>query len=115
MVSLGTGDCLDSYEYNEIKSWSALNWITGPLLPYFFGDNSSTVEYQLQQLPPEDCYYRFQVKLPKELDVIDNAEPENVKALQHYALANIEKDWNEQLTIVCNILNTTETLTSIKD
>ena len=110
MVSLGTGDCLDSYEYNEMKGWSALNWITGPLLPYFFGGNSSTVEYQLQQLLPEDCYYRFQVKLPKELDAMDNADPENVKALQHYALANIEKDWSKQLENLCNLLNTTENL-----
>ena len=105
LVSLGTGDCLTSYEYNEMKSWSALNWILGPLLPYFFSGNASTVEYQLKQLLPEDCYYRLQPKLPKELEPMDNAEEENVLTLQQKALELINTEWSSELDRICAVLS----------
>lgn len=105
LVSLGTGDCLTSYEYNEMKSWSALNWILGPLLPYFFSGNASTVEYQLKQLLPEDCYYRLQPKLPKELEPMDNAEEENVLTLQQKALELINTEWSYELDRICAVLS----------
>ncbi len=104
MVSLGTGDCKLPYEYQEMRSWSPLQWIQGPLLPYFFGGNASTVEYQLKQFLPEDCYYRFQPKLPKELEPMDNAEEENVLALQHKAMDMIDTDWKEDLEKLCSLL-----------
>ena len=104
VVSLGTGDCKLPYEYHEMRSWSPLQWIQGPLMPYFFGGNASTVEYQLKQLLPEDCYYRFQPKLPKELEPMDNAEEENVLALQHKAMDMIDTDWKEDLEKLCSLL-----------
>lgn len=104
VVSLGTGDCLQSYEYEDMKKWSALNWIAGPLLAYFFGANSSTVEYQLQQLLPDNCYFRFQTKLPGALDPMDKADKENVLKLKDAAEKSIHTQWAQKLDELCNLL-----------
>lgn len=79
VVSLGTGVATSSLYYDEIKNWSPLAWIKGPLIGSFFDGNSDTVEYQLRQILQPDCYYRFQLKLPSEkgADKLDNTDKKN--------------------------------------
>ncbi len=108
VVSIGTGLTKESYEYNEMKDWNALNWLMGPLLSTFFDANSSTVEYQLQQLLPPEDYFRFQLAFPDEKGIadMDNAEPKNIKRLKELAFEAVNNEWKDDINQLCELLKT---------
>ena len=85
LVSLGTGELTRRLAHNEIKGWGLANWAQ-PILNVVFDGVNDTVEYQLQQLLPrkrkEPRYYRFQVRLNEENENMDDAGPENIRALK---------------------------------
>jgi len=94
VVSLGTGTATNSYCYNEMKKWTPIDWIKGPLISSFFDANSNTVEYQLKQIVKPDCYYRFQLQLPNEKgsDSIDNTAEKNLEKLSTLTTSYINND-----------------------
>lgn len=94
VVSLGTGTATNSYCYEEMKHWTPIDWIKGPLISSFFDANSNTVEYQLTQIIKPDCYYRFQLQLPNEKgsDSIDNTDDKNLEKLSSLASSYISND-----------------------
>ena len=117
VVSLGTGSATSSITYDEIKNWNPINWVTGPLIPTFFDGNSTTVEYQLKQILPPDCYFRFQLRLPdeKDADKLDNINEKFLNRLKDLTRIYIEQDnigglpigWASKLTTICNALQST--------
>lgn len=114
VVSLGTGVATSSLYYKDIKNWSPLAWIKGPLIGSFFDGNSDTVEYQLKQILPPDCYFRFQLKLPSEkgADKLDNTNEEclnKIKALtmqyiQHDNVKGLPLGWRSKLQTLCHMI-----------
>ena len=114
VVSLGTGSATSSFSYDEIKNWNPINWVTGPLIPTFFDGNSTTVEYQLKQILPTDCYFRFQLMLPNEkgADALDNVDDKNLSKLKDLTQIYIEQDdvnglpigWASKLATICTNL-----------
>ena len=53
---------------------------------------SDTVNYQLQQLIPEDNYYRFQPQLTFGQDEMDDVSRENLISLKHSQKALLKTD-----------------------
>ena len=114
VVSLGTGSATSCFTYDEIKNWNPINWVTGPLIPTFFDGNITTVEYQLKQILPSDCYFRFQLMLPNEKDAddLDNVADKNLARLKDLTNIYIEQDnigglsigWASKLTSLCSAL-----------
>jgi len=89
VVSLGTGTLLRELPLGVAKYWGAARWAK-PLLDIVFDGVSSTVDYQLRQLIPEEprpckLYYRFQVELNGHNHELDNTSPENITALKALA------------------------------
>lgn len=116
VVSLGTGTATSSLCYDEIKNWNPLQWINGPLIDTFFNGNSRTVEHQLKNLLPADCYYRFQLMLPDEkgADKLDNSDEKSLCRLKELTQRYIDYDyvdnmpigWYSQINTLCQGLHT---------
>ncbi len=86
VVSLGTGELTRRLPYKEIKGWGLARWAQ-PILQVVFDGVSSTVDYQLRQLLTSKPgggrrYWRFQVRLDKRTDAMDDARPETVRSLK---------------------------------
>lgn len=84
VVSLGTGELTRSLPHDEVEGWGLREWIWPhtPLLSVIFDGISDTVDYQLTQLLDEGLYFRFQPKLDLASDDMDDASPENLRALK---------------------------------
>ena len=84
IVSLGTGDLVRRFEYNQAKSWGKLNWIN-PILSIMFQGASAAVDYQVRQMMQgfdlQKNYYRLQTQLDLGNDDMDDATQENIDAL----------------------------------
>jgi patatin-like phospholipase/acyl hydrolase len=108
VVSLGTGELTKPLHYEDVKRWGLVSWAQ-PILNIVLDGVSSTVDYQLRQLLPPAAdgfkrYWRFQVRLSEETDAMDDARPENIRALKLLAESLIRdraddlKLLSEQLT-----------------
>ena len=89
VVSVGTGDSTRPIHYDEARGWGLAEWAK-PLLGVVFDGVSDTVDYQLAQLGHRAAdgrprYWRFQTVLPEDHAAIDDASPQNVRALRRLA------------------------------
>jgi uncharacterized protein len=84
LVSLGTGELTRSLPYEEVKGWGLREWIWPhtPILSVMFDGMSDAVDYQLNQVVTDGHYFRFQPKLDLAKDDMDDASPENLRALK---------------------------------
>lgn len=84
LVSLGTGELTRSLPYDEVRGWGMREWIWPhtPLLGVMFDGMSDAVDYQLAHLLGDDRLFRFQTKLDLANDDMDDASPENLRALR---------------------------------
>lgn len=87
VLSLGTGDVKEAYEYQKVQDWGQLQWVV-PLINIIMTGVAETVDFQVRQVfdttkKPEQ-YLRINTVIPNKspLALIDNATPENVKALR---------------------------------
>lgn len=109
VVSLGTGDLTPKLDYEKAKGWGILSWVRKVLDVTFDGANNP-VNYQLEQLLPyandgTKRYYRFQTKLDKSNDRMDDASSKNIRALKLLAAEIIrEKDRDRDLDTLCEQL-----------
>lgn len=104
IVSLGTGTMQKPYSYEEFKDASKLKWAQ-PIISIMMSGNSETVDYQLRQIYAslstmnKQDYYRIQPKLIKADNAMDNAKPENLKALHEDGLSAVER-YKDTLDII---------------
>ena len=93
LVSLGTGNLTRSEEFEDAEDWGALSWVR-PLFRIIFDGASDTVDYQLRHLLPgtetEREYYRFQPRLDRGSDDMDDASETNLDALEGVVRAFIQ-------------------------
>lgn len=99
IVSLGTGEYTRSIPYNDAINWGIVAWAPH-LLGVTFDGVSDTVSYQLQQIIPQGRYYRFQVRLPKQLDAMDKTKTSHIKKLQQLANQMLKKNKKELVQLV---------------
>ena len=86
LVSIGTGNLTGALKAEAAKDWGKLRWIE-TLITMIFDGASDTVNYQLEQLIPEDNYHRFQPQLTFGQDEMDDASRGNLLSLK--ALAEV--------------------------
>ena len=109
IVSLGTGTVKKPYLYKDFKDAGMIAWIQ-PLIDIMMSGNSETVAYQLRQiydtLKPADTndYYRIQPALKKEQSAMDNADPENLKALHNIGKASVLENKDKLDAIVDKLI-----------
>jgi patatin-like phospholipase/acyl hydrolase len=86
MLSLGAGQVMTPYDYRMARHWGIFEWLK-PLFDIFMSGVSETVDYQLRQIftaagVPHQ-YLHVSPPITRECSPdIDNASPENLKALQ---------------------------------
>jgi patatin-like phospholipase/acyl hydrolase len=90
MVSIGTGSKKESYEYDKAKGWGKLGWVK-PVLDIMLAGASETVDFQLKHIFDAigcgDTYYRISPDIGKASIEMDDASPENLKALKEAGIA----------------------------
>jgi hypothetical protein len=106
IVSLGTGELTRSLEPEDAKDWGMIKWLH-PIFRIIFDGASDTVDYQLRQLLPDTedrkSYYRFQPRLYKGNDDMDDASQTNLSALKQVARKFIRSN-SEDLQNLCQQL-----------
>jgi patatin-like phospholipase/acyl hydrolase len=82
VVSLGTGEQTHPLMYDEVKSWGLMAWAR-QIIDIVFDGVSDDVQYLLDHMIDDaDRLHRFQVKLDGRTAPMDNARPDNIKALK---------------------------------
>ncbi len=89
LVSLGTGQYVRPFRYEDAKDWGVAGWAK-PILDVIFDGVSDTVDYQLRQILPSGSdgaarYYRFQTKLDAGLNEMDDTAPDHLEGLHRMA------------------------------
>jgi len=93
ILSLGTGIKRNPIEYKEASEYGAIGWIK-PILHILSSGNNETVDYQLTQLYKtldiSNQYLRLSPLLEVASAELDDASPENMKALKEAGLQCVE-------------------------
>jgi len=80
LVSLGTGQLERPIRYDDAKDWGMLEWAR-PILDVVFDGVADTTDYELRQLMEDGRYFRLQTTLAAGNDEMDDASPDNMRAL----------------------------------
>ena len=106
ILSLGTGIVNRRYPCNEINSWGYLEWVNpargAPLSSAMSTGQSECVDHQLRKLPGVE-YFRINGNLGEKHIQMDDARPENLRALQRAAGTIIDGN-REILDQICRKL-----------
>jgi patatin-like phospholipase/acyl hydrolase len=113
VVSIGTGSLTREYEFQRVKRWGQAQWIQ-PIINIVMDGQSEAVGSQLDQLLPDaegdpKQYYRFQPRLTKGNDDIDDPSPENLQKLEERANLVIDAR-TDKLEELCKLLVETPTV-----
>lgn len=98
LVSLGTGELTRSLPYEQAKDWGLAEWAK-PIIDVVFDGVSDATDHHLGQILGSERYFRFQTKLDRASDALDDARPENIHRLKQEAeeLLRDERDRFEAL------------------
>lgn len=90
MLSVGTGSKKESYAYNKAKGWGKTGWVK-PVLDIMLSGASETVDFQMKHIFDaincSNSYYRINPDIGQASIEMDDASPENLKALKEAGLA----------------------------
>ena len=90
VVSIGTGSTVQSskskLEYSEMNVGRAgrLEWVPN-IINLLMDSVNDVTDYEARQVLGSKNYYRLQVTIDPEHSELDNASPDNIKALEDYA------------------------------
>ena len=94
------------YLNEKAKGWGMIQWAS-PIIGCFFDGTSDAVDHHLKLLLPDvgsdKRYYHFQTDLDKASGDLDNASPENIRALELEA-QDILRDQAAELDELCQRL-----------
>lgn len=105
VVSLGTGEHTRHYRWDQVKDWSALQWMR-PVLSIMMDGVADTVDYQLDTLlnnGKSKKYFRFETPLTRASDDFDDASALNMRALQAEA-QDMLRAQGDRLNALINVL-----------
>lgn len=89
LASLGTGEAIRPVPYAKARGWGQLGWAR-PVIDVMLSGASETVNYQLEHLL-RHRYLRFQVRLERARDDLDDASDQNLADLAAEAARLIRK------------------------
>ncbi len=106
ILSIGTGNEDESYQYKKAKDWGAIQWIV-PIIDIMMSGVSQTVDYQLRQIydavgKPKQ-YLRISPDLFGADTKMDNASMKNLNALKQAGIENAKK-YDKALTEFAKLL-----------
>lgn len=98
LVSVGTGELVSPIPRERAAGWGSAGWVL-PLLDCMFDGVSRAADHQMR-LFLDQRYHRFQVPLMQASDALDDASPENIRALVSVAesLIKTSRQRLDQLT-----------------
>ncbi|HEX6116065.1 MAG TPA: patatin-like phospholipase family protein [Solirubrobacterales bacterium] len=98
LVSLGTGELTRALPYDEAKDWGLAEWAK-PIIDVVFDGVSDATDHHLEQILGRDRYFRFQTRLDRARDDMDDATEGNLHLLKQEAeeLLRDERDRFEDL------------------
>jgi patatin-like phospholipase/acyl hydrolase len=106
ILSLGTGSVKKAYDYDKAKGWGALGWIE-PVLDIMMSGASDTIDFQLRQIfdagDNNHQYVRISPDMGEADTEMDNASPENLKALREAGISTAEK-YDDDLERIADFL-----------
>lgn len=91
VFSLGTGKTNRPISAEEANDWGASQWVI-PMIDVLFDGSADSVDYIASQIVPASNYFRFQPKLDKAYDDMDNADRSNLEALRRCAIDYMENE-----------------------
>lgn len=108
MLSLGTGQTMRPYPYQEAKNWGLIGWAR-PVVDILMQGVSESVDYQMQYvLPPtrdgKRHYYRLSPNIPENNSEMSDVSEANMDTLKSIALAFIEEH-DGVIQEICHALN----------
>ena len=95
VASFGTGEATRSISIDEAQEWGALEWAI-PIIDVLFDGSTDAVDYIARQIIDKGKYFRFQCRLEKAFDDMDNAEQTNLNALIAVAENHLTTQGGEQ-------------------
>jgi patatin-like phospholipase/acyl hydrolase len=102
VASLGTGEQTRPIAFEKARMWGALEWVR-PLIDVMFDGMSDVVDYQLDHVLGSRRYYRFQTRLDRAQDDLDDASARNL-ALLHEEAAELVKEAGPRIDELCTAL-----------
>ncbi|GAB3995613.1 patatin-like phospholipase family protein [Spirosoma daeguense] len=95
IVSLGTGSENRHYEYDQAKNWGKINWVQ-PVIDMMMAGAAETTHYTITRMfsavDQPDHYSRIQpAELREASPDLDDASPDNIKALLEVGTETAEK------------------------
>ena len=101
MVSLGTGELTERFDYAQARNWGKVGWLV-PLLSCMFDGMADAANYQMGMILGAN-YVRLQTRLDTASDDLDLATPENIADLAGEAERLIGA-CERELDLVCGAL-----------
>ncbi len=83
LLSLGTGQLTRPLPFERIKDWGLIEWAR-PILDVVFDGVADTIDLQLESLMAPQRYWRLQTALTEASDDLDDASPDNLRALRRH-------------------------------
>jgi uncharacterized protein len=98
LLSLGTGELTRPIPYEDAKDWGLAEWAK-PIIDVVFDGVSDATDHHLEQIIGRDRYFRFQTRLDRARDDMDDASKGNLHLLKQEAeeLLRDERDRFEEL------------------
>jgi hypothetical protein len=98
LLSLGTGELTRALPYEDAKDWGLAEWAK-PIIDVVFDGVSDATDHHLEQIIGRDRYFRFQTRLDRARDDMDDASKGNLHLLKQEAeeLLRDERDRFEEL------------------
>lgn len=103
VASFGTGQTTRQIGIPEVRGWGGVEWVL-PVIDVIFDGVAGSVDYVANQLLCDGNYFRFQCKLERAYDAMDNAAPENLNALISTAEAYLLKEGEAKIDQLVRML-----------
>ena len=84
LLSLGTGELTRALPYEDAKDWGLAEWAK-PIIDVVFDGVSDATDHHLEQILGRDRYFRFQTRLDRARDDMDDASEGNLHLLEQEA------------------------------
>ena len=84
LLSLGTGELTRALPYEDAKDWGLAEWAK-PIIDVVFDGVSDATDHHLEQILGREHYFRFQTRLDRARDDMDDASEGNLHLLKQEA------------------------------
>ncbi len=95
VASFGTGHTTRPITISEAQEWGALEWAI-PIIDVLMDGAGDAVHYVSRQLIPDEQYFRFQTRLDKAYDDLDDASQTNINALVNAANHHLTSEGDQK-------------------